>query len=120
MLPAIRTLLAADPAVTALVGTNPVRVYRHGSAPQGVVRPYVTWSVAGGAPENGFDGASCDDFRVQVDCWSDTDAGVESLATAVRDAIEPAAHLVAYVADERDATTQRFRISFAFDWIESR
>jgi hypothetical protein len=95
------------------------RIYRHGSAPQNVVRPYVTWSVGGGA-ENAFDGAAADVFRVQVDSWSDTDAGVEALALAVRDAMEPHAHLIAYVADERDFETQRYRISFAFDWIASR
>jgi hypothetical protein len=34
--------------------------------------------------------------------------------------MEPHAHLIAYVADERDFETQRYRISFAFDWIASR
>jgi hypothetical protein len=117
MLPEIRALLAADVTANGLLSG---RVYRHGSAPQTVARPYVTWSIAGGAPENAFDGASCDDFRVQVDCWSDTDTGAEALATAVRAAIEPSAHLVAYVANERDFTTQRYRISMQFDWIEPR
>ncbi|MFC0677525.1 DUF3168 domain-containing protein [Lysobacter korlensis] len=117
MLPTVYATLQASPAVVALVGN---RVFRHGSAPQDVARPYVTWAVAGGAPENGFDGACADAFRVQVDCWSDSDAGVETLAAAVRDAIEPVAHLVAYVADERDFQTQRFRIGFAFDWILGR
>ena len=100
MLPQLRALLAADATANALLAG---RVYRHGEAPQGVAAPYVTWSLAGGAPENGFDGAACDDFRVQVDCWSDTDAGVETLASAVRAAIEPAAHLAAYVANGKDA-----------------
>lgn len=120
MLPAIFPLLKNAPAVTALIGTAPVRVYRHGSAPQDVVRPYVTWSVPGGAPENTFEGADADDFRVQVDCWSDNDTQIETLAAAVRAALEPAAHLVAYLADERDFDTQRFRISFAFDFIQPR
>jgi hypothetical protein len=120
MLPKVFPLLAGSPSVRALIGTNPTRAYRHGSAPQGVVVPYVTWSIAGGAAENAFDGACADLFRVQVDCWADTDLGVESLANAVRAAIEPAAHLVAYVANERDAATQRYRLSMAFDWWANR
>jgi hypothetical protein len=117
MLPAIRALLAADATVTGLVSA---RVYRHGEAPTNVLRPYVTWSVAGGAPDNGFSGACADAFRLQVDCWSDTDAEIETLAEAVRDAIEARAHCVGYVANERDFETKRFRISLAFDWIASR
>jgi len=122
MLPLVFPLLAAAPAVLALLGgsASALRVYRHGSAEQGVQRPYVTWSVPGGAPSNGFDGACADFFRVQVDCWSDDDAEIETLARAVRAALEPVAHCVGYLADERDFATQRFRISFAFDFITPR
>lgn len=119
MLPLVYPLLNVAPAVTALIGSPP-RVYRHGSAPQNVLKPYVTWSVPGGEVQNSFEGACVDVFRVQVDCWSDDDAQVETLAEAVRAAIEPAAHLIAYIADERDPVTQRFRISFTFDFIASR
>jgi hypothetical protein len=120
MLPLVFPLLKNAPAVTALIGASPVRAYRHGNAPQDVVRPYVTWSVPGGAAENTFDGADADFFRVQVDCWSDDDTQIEALAAAVRAALEPAAHLVAYLADDRDETTKRYRMSFAFDFILSR
>lgn len=119
MLPLVFPLLSAASAVTALIGTNPVRAYRHGEAPQGVTAPYVTWSVAGGAPENTFEGAASDAFRVQVDCWSDSDTQVETLASAVRAAIEPSAHLTDYIDDGRDPGG-RYRISFAFDFIQSR
>lgn len=66
-----------------------------------VVRPYVTWTAPGGFAENA-DGAAADVFRLQVDCWADADDTIEVLASAVRAAIEPAAHLVAYIADERN------------------
>lgn len=120
MLPLVFPLLSAAAPVTALIGTNPVRAYRHGTAPQGVAAPYVTWSSPGGAPENTFQGAVSDVFRVQLDCWSDDDTQVVTLASAVRAAIEPSAHLVGYVADERDPDTKRFRISFDFDFITTR
>lgn len=121
MLPLIFPLLSGSLDVTALIGLGAdARVYRHGSAPQKVLRPYVTWSVPGGAPENALDGPCADDFRVQVDCWSDDDTEIEVLAAAVRAALEPAACLVAYLADDRDFETRRFRISFAFDFIVPR
>ena len=120
MLPLVFPLLSGAAAVTALIGTTPVRAYRHGSAPQDVVKPYVTWSVPGGFAENTLERADADVMRVQVDCWSEDDTQVETLAAAVRAALEPAANLIAYVADERDPVTQRFRISFTFDFITSR
>ena len=107
--------MAASP-VTALIGT---RAYRHGRVPQGAVAPYVAWSAFGTA-ENAFDGAAADVWRVQVDCWSDTDDGVEQLARAVRAAIEPHAHLQSYTNDEQDERTKRYRFGMAFDWIDSR
>lgn len=119
MLPLVFPLLSGAAAVTALIGT-PVRAYRHGSAPQDVVKPYVTWSVPGGFAENTLERADADVMRVQVDCWSDEDTQVETLASAVRAALEPAGNLIAYVADERDEVTKRFRISFTFDFIVIR
>jgi len=120
MLPLVFPLLSGAAAVTALIGTTPVRAYRHGSAPQGVTAPYVTWSAPGGFAENTLGAADADVFRVQVDCWSDIDTQVETLAAAVRAAIEPAANLIAYVADEQDPVTKRYRISFTFDFITPR
>jgi hypothetical protein len=117
MFPTIRALLAGDPTANGLLSG---RVHRHGDAPQGVSRPYVTWSVPGGAPENAFDGASCDDFRVQVDCWSDEDEGVVTLASAVRSVLEQSAHCVGYLENGRDRETGRYRISMAFDFIVGR
>jgi hypothetical protein len=117
MLPLVYSVIAAGTGVSALVGT---RIYRHGTAPQDVTAPYVTWSAPGGFAENAFDGASADVWRVNVDCWSDGDAQIETLAEAVRTAMEPYAHLSSYYADERDFETRRYRIGMSFDWIGPR
>lgn len=116
MLPPVSRTLFDDPSVASLIGK---RIYRHGSAPQGVQSPYVTWSAFGVA-ENGLSGACADVWRVQIDCWSDTDAGIEALAAAARAAMEPKAHLQSYDADERNEQTKRYRITMSFDWIASR
>lgn len=125
MLPLVIQILTAAPAVTALIGEGiDARAFRHGEATQGVQLPYVTWSAPGGEAENSLAGACADRWRVQVDCWADADNGdatIEALGEAVRNAIEAEGHvLVAYVADDRDFATRRFRFSMAFDFINPR
>lgn len=115
MLPNLFSLLSASTAVKAIIGSNPVRVYRHGSAPQGVVAPYVTQIGVGQTPENDLSGTPpVDASRVQVSCWSDNTGtgslGVETLASAVRRAIEPRWHILDVRDMGRDPETQRYRI----------
>ena len=116
MLPPVFQTLKASTAVKSIVGTNPPRIYRHGSAPQDTSNPYITW-FALPAPENTLSEAPLvDRVAVQIDCWHQTDAGVESLAVAVRDAIEPHAHMTATLADLREPETKLYRIALQFDW----
>lgn len=119
MLPPIFTTLRAVGAVTAIIG-NPPRVYRHGEAPQDVTKPYVTWSIVAGVPENNLsDVPQIDRLPIQVDCWHTTDAGIEALATAIRDSLEPVCHMTGILLDEREPETKLYRISLQFDyWLD--
>ena len=119
LLPPVYTLLAAAAPVTALIGSSPTRCYRHGRAPQGSAAPYVTWSAPASSPERQLTGvAPADRWNVRIDCWSDTDTEVETLATAVRDALEPFAENLGVLVDEREAVTNRYRITQSFDfWL---
>lgn len=121
MLPAVFAILANDSEVTGFIGSAPARVYRHGEAPQGVTAPYVTWFLVFGRPENCLDETPrIDAHSVQVDCWSDSDAEVEQLATAVRDAIEPFHHMIAVGPNGRDPETMRYRIGMTFTFWTDR
>lgn len=121
MLPPIFALLKAAPAVTAIVGANPVKVYRHGTAPQGTTAPYIVWSVISGVPENNLsDLPPVDRVTVQVDAYHTTDQGVVDLAKAIRDAIEPHAHMTGMPVDQRETETQLFRIALQFDVWQGR
>lgn len=114
MLPPIYSTLQASGAVVAMVGT---RIYRHGRAPQDVAVPYVTWTLVAGAPENHLSGLpSVDRQTVQIDCWHRTDEGCDALATAVRDAIEPHAHMTGAPIDQRDPDTKLWRMALQLDW----
>lgn len=121
MLPPVFAALKASTAVKDIVGTNPPRIYRHASAPQDTARPYITWALVGGAPENQLSGTpSTDKMVVQVDCWHTTDAGIVALAEAARDAIEPYAHITGYPVNDRDTETKMYRIAIQADWYNDR
>ena len=46
--PPIFQVAAADPAVTALLGTNPTRLYLFGMAPDTPAGTYCVWQVVNG------------------------------------------------------------------------
>ena len=119
MLPPIFTWLKVS-AVQAIIG-NPPRAYRHSDAPQDTTKPYCTWSIVAGTPDNHIAGIpNSDRYTVQIDCWHQTDAGVESLATAVRDAIEPHAVLTSIPVNLREPETKLYRIALQFDVLQGR
>jgi hypothetical protein len=123
MLPPIFATLKASQAVKDIVGSNPPRIYRHGAAPVDLAPgiPYVTWFVVSDVPENHLSGTPpTDRVVVQVDSWHTTDAGVVSLALAVRDALEPFAHMTGLVADLREVETKLYRMGLQFDWFHDR
>lgn len=119
MLPPIFALLKAAPAVTAIVGVNPTKVFRHGVAPQGTVAPYVVWTVISDVPENSLSELpSMDSVTVQVDSYSLTDQGVVDLAAAVRSALEPHGHMTGMPIDQQEPDTKLYRIALQFDiWL---
>lgn len=120
MLPAIFTILNTS-AIQAYVGSSPVRIYRHGQAPEGVARPYITWFVVIGMPYDQIDGTPCGDMdTVQIDVWSESDAQVEALAALVRDAIESNGYTCRITANDFETDTKLYRIGFDVDFIHSR
>lgn len=114
--PVFQTIRSPD--VIAIVGA---RVYRHGSAPQDVAKPYVTWFLVSGDPAEQISGKPCADFdEVQIDCWHQTDAGIEALALAVRDALDEAGISNRVVINQRETDTKLYRIAFQASFISSR
>lgn len=117
MLPPIYNILSADADVAAIVGT---RIYPHGEAPQNVNRPYVTWLLVAGVPEQVLDGASeTDRDTVQIDCWHQTGSGVVQLASAVRLAIEPHAYVTNLFLNGRDRETGLYRFALELDYWQT-
>lgn len=120
MLPPVYATLRASAEVLAFVGTDISRIWRHGEAPQDTAQPYITWSAAG-FPENTLsETPAIDRWAVQVDCWHPGDEDIETMAAAVRDAIEPHAHLISVPINQREPKTLLFRIALQFDWFHGR
>lgn len=115
MLPNLFPIFRDAPEITDIIGTSPVRFYRHGEAPQNVTAPYVTHLAVDVVPELILQGTPpIDSCRVQISCWSDNSgtgsSGIVTLATAVRDAIEQYHHVLVMRDMGRDFETQRYRI----------
>jgi len=118
MLPNIYAVLRTN---TTVVNTVSTRIYRHGSAPQDVLKPYITWFLLSNMPEIQLSGTPCHDMDVvQVDVWSETDQGIETLAYAARAAFDNAGHAARVIQDLRETETNLYRISLEVDIIQSR
>lgn len=118
MLPNLYQALRENVTVVSIVDK---RIYRHGSAPQNVTKPYITWFMVTGTPVDVINAAPCSDRdTVQIDCWSETDEGIESLAYAVRQALDSKLISNRIVINMRDNDTKLYRIAIEADFIASR
>jgi hypothetical protein len=118
MIAPIFKVCAADPAVTALIGTGPTRLYPHGEAPQGVEKPYVVWQVISGSPFNYLNGLpDTDRYNLQVDVYADTASSADAVFTAVRKAIGRQAYVTGFNLDAIDPDTKNYRKGFDVAWL---
>ncbi len=121
MFPPIFQVAAADPGVTAVLGTSPVRLFPFGEAPEGVTLPYAAWQLVSGSPENYLAGRpDIDGFTLQIDVYAATGSSARAVGKALRDAIELNAYIVRWGGESRDNETNRYRLSFDVDWLTPR
>ena len=121
MYPPIFAAIVAHAPATALLGTLPTRLYAFGEAPEDTARPYVTWQVITGSPENYLARRpDIDGYTLQVDVWADGGQIARDVAAAVRDAIEPHAYIVRWGGESRDPDTRAYRLSFDVSWFVHR
>lgn len=120
--PPVFTLAAGSAAVTALLGTNPVRVWPFGMAPQNETRPYAVHQLIYGSPENSMSCApDIDNTGIQLDAFAKTASEAREVANALRDAFE-AAHnqVVAWNGETKDVPTGLFRVSMTVEFWTNR
>jgi hypothetical protein len=121
MYPPIFATISTSSAVKSLIGSSPVRFYPFGEAPQGLTLPYAVWQTIGGFPENYLgDLPDVDSYAIQVDVYALTADAARAVAAALRNAIEPHAHIVRWGGESRDPDTKNYRYSFDVDWYVQR
>lgn len=121
MNPDLFPILMASSAVTALLGTTPLKVYPWGRAPQNVQVPYAVYGVYNGNPENYLDTIpDIDNKGTQVDIYDDDPLRCEQIATAIRDAVEPFAHMTSFSTPDRESETDYYSCRLEFDFWENR
>lgn len=121
MLPPIQEVVMNDPAVRVLLGNDPTRFYSFGSAPEGETRPYATWQIVNGTPENYInDRPDIDDMGVQVDIYALTMVEAVAVAEKIRDAIEDQSHITLWRGMGKDEATRLYRFLFISDWLTAR
>lgn len=125
MYPPIFATCKAVAGVTAVLGSSPTRLWPFDEAPQSADPlyglPYAAWQTVGGDPENYLDKApDIDAFTLQVDVYGKTADSARDAAKALRDAIEPHAHIVAWLGESREQDTRLYRYTFQVDWFVPR
>lgn len=121
MNPNLFPILNASAPVKALLGSNPLRVFPWGRAPQNVAKPYVVYGVYNGNPENYISNApDIDNKGTQIDIYADTGASAESVFSAIRGALEPYAHMTSFATPNLDADTNLYTGRMEFDFWDER
>ncbi|MEZ3415201.1 DUF3168 domain-containing protein [Pantoea dispersa] len=121
MIAPIFPVCAASAEVNALIGGDRLRLYPFGLQDDAVVYPYAVWQNITGGPENYLgQRPDADAFTLQVDVYADTPDEAIAVAEALRNAIEPHAHITRWGGQSRDDETKRYRYSFDVDWIVLR
>lgn len=117
MYPPIYATVKTSLAVQAALGED-VRLFPFGRVPQGTPAPYGVWQlVPGGSPENYLGNLpDIDSMLVQVDVYATTDDDAREAAKALRDAIEPHAHIVSWRGEDTDTETDLAFVSFDVRW----
>lgn len=116
MIPPIYSMLAASSAVTAIVAD---RIGACGQALPDESRPYITWAIITGAPDNTLDAGPqpSDRYTVQIDAWHTSEPGLRALAAAARAAVELECVVTALGPSDRDDVTGMLHYQIQLDYI---
>lgn len=122
MMPPIFEILSDDAGTCTLIGTPPaMRLFPFGEADQNTPKPYVTWQLITGQPENYLGNLpDADHYRVQLDTWADTQASAILVAKTIRDVLEPHGYVVGSGNTPPDPETRCYRYMLDMEFITPR
>lgn len=122
MLNSFFSIMNANNAVKALLGTPVLRIYpfgtKLGTTP---TMPYALFKTVSSSPYNYLgDTPDIDLSSIQVDIYSETADNVEDCFNAIRDAIEPSGYLISYNTDNTDIENNKYHITMEIDLHDER
>lgn len=112
------SLVKASPACTALLGTNPCRLFEFGTAPELQTLPYATYQELYGRPQNVLEGVpSADHVKYQIDVWCTTPTEARTLARAIRRALDSVG-IVTFFQNTFDHEARLYRITLHYHQLQ--
>lgn len=120
MNPPVFSIAVASPAVLAVLGSAPTRLWPFGQAPQNETRPYAVWQVVYGNPDNSLSCVPKEDLLgTQIDSYAKTVSGARQVAEVLRDAYEESFNQVtAWNGEDWEQSTGLYRVSFTVEfWV---
>lgn len=117
-------LCAADATVISLLG-NPPRIYEFGRAigsdGKPPPKPYATWQIISGSPENYLAGRpDADSLTIQVNVYGTDSANVKQVRNAISYAVELDSNVVGWLGNFRDPMTNDYGTRIQIDFITQR
>lgn len=121
MIPPVFQIIAASAECRTYLGQNPTRLYPFGEAPQGVQQTYAVYQMVTSVPANYLGKLpDIDDARIQIDVYAASQSTAKAAATAIRDAIEPHAHMLNASDRGRDSQTRNYGFLLEFEFFTDR
>lgn len=121
MNPDLFAILNASVPVKTQLGANPLRVYPWGRAPQNAALPYAVYTVYNANPENYLGQVpDIDNKGTQIDIYANTGTKLKSCFEAIRDALEPHAHMTNFSTPAQDDDTDLYSCRMEFDFWDAR
>lgn len=121
MIPPVFDALNASAAVKLLLGSKPLRVFPWGDAPPKVTKPYVTFYVPNGTPQNYLDNpADIDQLGTDVDIWALTGKSCEECAEAIRNVLQDYGHITRTHSLLREPETGLYNMKLEIDFWKPR
>lgn len=119
MFPPVFSLAQGSTPVKAIFGTNPIRIYPFGEAPQGVMVTYAVWQSIGILPENYLrDNPDSDQMSCQIDVYGAGAKVVREGAQALRDLYQAHGYVTAMREWAKDEQTNLYRYQLDVDfWV---
>lgn len=121
MNPDLFPILDASVDVKLRFGANPLRIYPWDRAPENPRKPYAVYGVYNANPENYLDSVpDIDNKGTQIQIYADTGDSCEKCYKAIRDTLEPHAHMLSFSTPSLDTNTNLYVARMEFDFWESR